>query len=343
MALRKRHGHSSAAVRLARAIAIHAIASAAGLAVWKAVHATSLRNGLTSTGAAIAAWLAARYARKAVRKTARKTMRGKHGRRTLAADGQGTATLRVRNGLPEEKDGRILPGRGRTGLDMQADRLVQVRKLRHPEPLRDCKMTCRSDHMPHTKEKTTMSTRTMRAKAAETARSILSDNNVLILDTETTGLERGRYGVWDHIVDLGIADANKAVVCNMLFNPGMPMPEAASRINGITDAMLEGKPSINDYAPAISALLNGRTVVGWNIGFDDQMLTHELAEAGMPRTWHTVDAMSLYCRFMGFDRPFHKLSLAMKECGIVEEQTHRALEDVLNTIEVLRFMAACRS
>lgn len=109
MALRKRHGHSSAAVRLARAIAIHAIASAAGLAVWKAVHATSLRNGLTSTGAAIAAWLAARYARKAVRKTARKTMRGKHGRRTLAADGQGTATLRVRNGLPEEKDGRILP------------------------------------------------------------------------------------------------------------------------------------------------------------------------------------------------------------------------------------------
>ena len=94
MALRKRHGHSSAAVRLARAIAIHAIASAAGLAVWKAVHATSLRNGLTSTGAAIAAWLAARYARKAVRKTARKTMRGKHGRRTLAADGQGTACRR---------------------------------------------------------------------------------------------------------------------------------------------------------------------------------------------------------------------------------------------------------
>ena len=95
---------------------------------------------------------------------------------------------------------------------------------------------------------------------------------VAVLDTETTGLDARR----DRIIELAMVlvdvdvTTGKAVkvveVFDELEDPGMPIPEAARRVTGITDEMVSGK-RLDDEK--VRALLSGvELVIAHNARFD---------------------------------------------------------------------------
>ncbi|MFF1793657.1 3'-5' exonuclease [Kitasatospora sp. NPDC058263] len=124
------------------------------------------------------------------------------------------------------------------------------------------------------------------AGLAAWAAALLDDPEVVVLDLETTGL-----GDDARIVEIGVVTTDRRVLLDSLVNPGIPMPEEATRHNGITDAMLADRPGfdalVGDLTHALTrrgfgrvggVQLFGRRVVGWNVKeFDRLVLQRELA------------------------------------------------------------------
>lgn len=163
----------------------------------------------------------------------------------------------------------------------------------------------------------------------------LNPKECVILDTETTGVAAG-----DRIVELSIIDLNGNTLYNQMFDPQMPMPDPVVRVNGITDAMVKGMPTFESEIPTISSILNGKTLIGWNVPFDERMLTFEYAYAGIQKPWIGMwDAMNPFAKAKGikskFGRHACKLVKAKSMLGLGDSQEHRSLADCLDTLAVL--------
>lgn len=167
------------------------------------------------------------------------------------------------------------------------------------------------------------------------AKNTVKRKDIVFLDTETTGIGKNAK-----VVDLGVIDRHGKILINILLNPEMLMPFEATKVNGITDQMLIGCPRFYQVANSIRKLLEGKTIIAWNAPFDKRMMENEFLSVGLeiPK-WKWVDEMPMYGKYA--DKPKrNKLCYAAKECGIVEEQSHRAVGDCLFTLAVLNRMAS---
>jgi len=102
---------------------------------------------------------------------------------------------------------------------------------------------------------------------------------ICAFDLETTGLDLEK----DRICQIAAVKFKGGEVvyrASALVNPGIPLEEEASAHNGITDAMLAGKPTLEEVAPRFLAFLEGADVLcGHNVyGYDIPMLDKELGE-----------------------------------------------------------------
>lgn len=103
-------------------------------------------------------------------------------------------------------------------------------------------------------------------------------------DIETTGTVAGV----DRIVELGgVVFENGQPVgrFSTLVNPLMPIPIGASRVNGITDDMVVGQPTIDKVLPGFAEFCGDLPLVAHNSPFDSQFLTADIKfhEAPAPR------------------------------------------------------------
>ena len=107
----------------------------------------------------------------------------------------------------------------------------------------------------------------------------------IAFDLETTGTLPGV----DQIAEIGAVLFNEAgqpeTIFATLINPGIPMPEGASRVNGITDAMLAGQPKITDVLDAFAEFCGDEIMVAHNAAFDAQFLIADIKkhETNAPR------------------------------------------------------------
>ncbi len=96
-------------------------------------------------------------------------------------------------------------------------------------------------------------------------------------DLETTGLDPKK----ERIVEIGAVKFDRRGPIgrfSVLINPGIPMPAEASKINGITDAMLAGKPSLDEVLPDFIRFIAGAALVAHNAPFDCSFVDASLAE-----------------------------------------------------------------
>jgi DNA polymerase-3 subunit epsilon len=172
---------------------------------------------------------------------------------------------------------------------------------------------------------------------------------LVFYDFETTGLfpdknhpDRGN----PRAVELAafIPSINKS--WGSLIDPNMPIPEEAMGIHGITNEMVQGKPSFKAAWLSFEDFINkeiGSTankivvLCGHNVwGYDDKVYQAECERTNLPKkTWKTFDTLAL-ARVMckGGKRISHKLQDWRTRLNIAENQAHRAGGDVIVNAQV---------
>lgn len=166
----------------------------------------------------------------------------------------------------------------------------------------------------------------------------------LFLDTETTGLSP-RMGA--SIVEVAIVNEGGHPLINTLVNPLKPIPWQATKVHGITDAMVANQPTLLELMPHIDKVVKGQQIVIYNAAFDVPFFPNALIGAGR------IDcAMNFYAKNFGSGRKA-KLSDVADKAGYVWKSTaHRALADAdacrvvwqwMNKAPVKKTTLACSS
>lgn len=158
----------------------------------------------------------------------------------------------------------------------------------------------------------------------------------VLLDTETTGLEAD-----DEIVELGIISSAGKVLFHSMFEPEKEMHWAAAKTTGISPKSLIGMPKFKDKWPEIEEILKNKTIVCHNMPFDRRQLNQTIERYGISHDH--VDTV-LKCKFidsMDIAKKFvksnsYKLEVLCEKLGIKDRQIHRATEDCLMTLKMLR-------
>jgi DNA polymerase-3 subunit epsilon len=171
-------------------------------------------------------------------------------------------------------------------------------------------------------------------RSRQAIRSLLGRDDVLILDTETTGMGEAE------VIELSVIDTRGELLLDTLVKPRRrSMNPYAQRVHGITFAMLEDAPTWPQVLPELQRLVDRSTVLAWNAPFDARMLEQTSEGWGLvhPRILF-VCAMRLYAGLHLSRR--HALHKAVAEQGLSHllerHRSHRALGDVTFVLEVLR-------
>ncbi|GHO88226.1 3'-5' exonuclease [Dictyobacter formicarum] len=177
----------------------------------------------------------------------------------------------------------------------------------------------------------------------------LAQDDLLIVDTETTGLP-------DHsgfqLVEIAAVDKSGTVVFHSLAKPDIPMPAEASRINGLTDTDLKDAPSFVEIWPRLVEIL-GRYEQLWtyHAEFDRDAILASAERFKLevpkqitsPTSWNCL--MLEYSRYYGeysdyWERDrWQPLDVACHELGVPAHGYHRAIGDALAALGVMRALA----
>ena len=183
-----------------------------------------------------------------------------------------------------------------------------------------------------------------KAKNKKLAQKLLS-GNIVILDSETTGLD-------DRAEACEIAAINKHgnTLFSHLIKPTCSIPHEVTQIHGITPNMVEDAPCFGLVATKLEKIINFGGKLGiYNFSYDTRILKQSASAANVdfvvPDTGFCV--MQMYAEFKGEWNDYYgnykwaKLTEAAMETGYKGGgQAHRALEDCLMTLHVLKYIAA---
>ncbi|MEG4353446.1 3'-5' exonuclease [Microcoleus sp. LAD1_D5] len=106
-----------------------------------------------------------------------------------------------------------------------------------------------------------------RVSAVLWAREQLSQNDWVILDTETTGLVRAE------IVEIAIINHCGEMLLDTLIKPSIPIPAEVTDIHGISDTMVADAPTFPEVYPTDAALKDKRVLI-YNSAFDIKILNY---------------------------------------------------------------------
>ena len=91
------------------------------------------------------------------------------------------------------------------------------------------------------------------------------------VDVETTGIDARTCAVVE--VAVQVVEAGRVTATfESLVDPEMPIPAFITGINGIDDAMVDGKPRLHDLMPELLHHCRGAVIVAHNAAFDRRFL-----------------------------------------------------------------------
>ena len=163
-----------------------------------------------------------------------------------------------------------------------------------------------------------------------------ADNRIIVLDTETTGLEPSQG---HRVIEIACVEmVNRSLTGNHLhlyINPDRDSDPEALRIHGLTSEFLSGHPRFEEVAQQIMDYVAGAEVVIHNAAFDKKFLNAELARAGHPAFEALCDKITdslLYARELHPGKR-NSLDALCDRYGI--SNAHRTLHGALLDSELL--------
>src|SRR5262252_1015083 len=110
------------------------------------------------------------------------------------------------------------------------------------------------------------------------ATQALADLPFVVIDLETTG----GSALFDRVLEVAAIRVQDGVVqgrFECLVEPGMPIPPFVTRITGINQRLVSGKPSFEALLPELRRLLDGAVLVAHNVSFDGNFLNTAFSKA----------------------------------------------------------------
>ncbi|MCW2608434.1 MAG: polymerase [Frankiales bacterium] len=155
-----------------------------------------------------------------------------------------------------------------------------------------------------------------------------------VVDVETTGLRAGQHRVVQVAAITLDAAGRQVEEFSSLVDPGCdPGP---THIHGITSAHLRGAPSFEQVCDRLGAMLDGRTLVAHNAGFDYEFLRHEFIRAGAVLPVQQRLCTLALNRRLGTPSPDMRLGTLAAHYRVPQQRAHDALDDARVLTGILR-------
>ena len=171
-----------------------------------------------------------------------------------------------------------------------------------------------------------------RIGAISWAQQILSNPDVVILDTETTGLMEGPMANPNaEVVELAITSISGRTLHNSRFKPRYSIPQRTTEIHGITNQAVKKSPKFSQEFSEILQKITGKIVICYNARFDEKVIanTCKLHELDPPEDVMWECAMKVYKAYQAPNPWFSKLPNAK----------HSALSDCKATLKLIKSMS----
>ncbi|WP_297494277.1 DNA polymerase III subunit epsilon [Acidocella sp.] len=159
----------------------------------------------------------------------------------------------------------------------------------------------------------------------------------VLFDTETTGFEPL---TGDRVIEIAAIelfnDLPTGAQFYALLDPERDIPSDSTRVHGITNAHVEGKPKFADVADAMLEFFGDAPLVAHNAPFDFGFIDHELTRIGKPKLdrGRMIDTLVLAkARFPGMPNSLDALCRRF-EVDLSARSTHNALLDCKLLAEV---------
>lgn len=161
------------------------------------------------------------------------------------------------------------------------------------------------------------------------------ENGIVVIDTETTGLD-------GYVIQIAAVCCKTGdVLYESLVATEHNISEEATKIHGITYAMLEYAPKIDVVSGELEAALGGREWTAFNIDFDEFAIRRTFGDS-LIKTMSDKCAMRIAATVFGSTNRYGSISLndamnhaAVKRVGFA----HDAASDAIGTVEVIRAIA----
>lgn len=172
-------------------------------------------------------------------------------------------------------------------------------------------------------------------------------DRLFLFDTETTGLSYSRDEIIEFAAVVLERQAGKAVVTReydelVALSPGGFIPAQIENLTGITNRdVRERGISKTRLCCDIARMLEGNTLIlAYNAHFDLSFLFYLLMRSGDPAILQGKDKLDLLTAYKDRRSYPHKLCNAISAYGLDDKvrNSHRAVDDVLATVEVMRAM-----
>ena len=162
--------------------------------------------------------------------------------------------------------------------------------------------------------------------------STSAPHDYVVIDLETTGLDP----CVNEIVEIGAVkyiNDKQVDIFSTYIKPIVPISSKVTKINHITNEMLQNAPDLDSVTDDFFKFIEGFTLIAHNAKFDVRFLQIRLM---LPRfSYPVIDTLDLSKRFIK-DVPDHKLE-TLKKYFSLDVASHSAVDDCITAAHVYQF------
>ncbi len=165
---------------------------------------------------------------------------------------------------------------------------------------------------------------------------ILEDQDLVIFDFETTGLDYER----DRIIEFAALRVRGGEIVGehwSLCSSPVILSEQIQKLTGITPEMIEGKPDFQEELPSFLSFIENSVLVAHNADFDIGFLKSACNRMGLDFEWPCICTLKL-ARELLPDLERKNLDTLAEHYGLTFEARHRSIGDAKVTLAVLNQM-----